>query len=66
MSYITLIDQGNEVVPVPTGTKKKFFGKTNGLYYKDSSGLEEKLIDDHDVAHVESIMNLSIQYAGGF
>lgn len=66
MSRIKLTDQADGVTPTPIATKKNIFSKAGGIYYKDSSGLEEKLIGDHDIAHVESVMNLSILYAGGF
>lgn len=66
MSRIKLTDQADGVTQTPVATKKVIFSKSSGIYYKDNSGLEEKLIDDHDIAYVESIMNLSILYAGGF
>jgi len=65
MSYLTQTMQATNAVPTPLTNKTRIFSKTNGIYYKGSDGVEEKLLDDHDIAHIESILNMSVFYGGG-
>lgn len=66
MSRLKLTDQTPGGTPTPAANKRVLISRPDGFYSKGSDGLEMKLIEDHDVAHIESIMNLSILYAGGF
>jgi len=65
MSYLTQTIQATNAVPTPLSNKTRIFPKSTGIYYKGSDGVEDKLLDEHDVANVESILNMSVFYGGG-
>ena len=65
MSYLTQTIQATSAVPTPLANKTRIFPKSTGIYYKGSDGVEDKLLDEHDVANVESILNMSVFYGGG-
>lgn len=50
----------------PAAGKKTIYTKSTGsLFYKDSAGVEERLLDDRDVVNPESIINLYARFYSG-
>ena len=50
----------------PAAGKKTIYTKSTGsLFYKDSAGTEERLLDDKDIVNPESIMNLYCRFFSG-